>query len=212
MCVVGKCWLLATPCLGGLRLGASAGGVWLTLGNVRCDCGDMTCRLVLLVNGLRRYLPACPHSVSCCSQLALALRIESSALRSIVTDTADTETCCSSSLLFCSLCSAAAAAGTLLPCPDLTCCCSLAFTSSSSQPPTLNCPSLSLSFAQHGRLSGTLERHTFMEVLKSHFCFKSQEDVTALMKAVVYDQVHPTPRCWPLLDPLLTPRFGLSLS
>ena len=53
--------------LGGLRLGASVGGVWLTLGNVRCDCGDMTCRLVLLVNGLRRYLPACPHPVACCS-------------------------------------------------------------------------------------------------------------------------------------------------
>ena len=47
-----------------------------------------------------------------------------------------------------------------------------------------------------------------MEVLKSHFCFKSQEDVTALMKAVVYDQVHPTPRYWPLLD---LPAIGLDL-
>ena len=61
------CRQLLAVGLGGLRLGASVGGVSLTLGNVRCDCGDMTCRLVLLVNGLRRYLPACPHSVSCCS-------------------------------------------------------------------------------------------------------------------------------------------------
>ena len=130
-------------------------------------------------------------------------------MRSALTETADTETC-SSSLLFCSLCSAAAE-GTFLPCPDLTCCCSLAFASASSHPPTLNRPSLSLSFAQHGRLSGTLERHTFMEVLKSHFCFKSQEDVTALMKAVVYDQVHPAPRYWPLSYLLLAMFWPLSL-
>ena len=41
-----------------------------------------------------------------------------------------------------------------------------------------------------------------MEVLKSHFCFKSQEDVTALMKAVVYDQVQPP--AFPLIDLFLT--------